>query len=111
MTDLVLTLKPQLLHNPDLDLRYAIPDILASRSHGNIQGAGFDYEEQEDGAAALLTIFLCVSDLPAALSIISAVLYSETVLENQLAPAAALYLQEGAQLTLLNLGDEKTWTL
>ena len=47
MKNLVLTLDPEKLQNPDLDLRYVIPDLLSARSDGNIRDNGYDYEDQE----------------------------------------------------------------
>ena len=45
MNSLVLTLDPKKLRNPDLDLRYVVPDLLTVRSNGNVRDNGYDYEE------------------------------------------------------------------
>lgn len=102
MTNLVLTLDPELLSNPDLDLRYAVPDLLAARSNGNIKDDGYDYEDQEGAGGPLLAIFLSVDDLPAALKTIGQVVGKEEVLENNLAPAAALYVRDGSSRSLIS---------
>ncbi|UUZ54170.1 hypothetical protein LP419_38205 [Massilia sp. H-1] len=96
MKNIVLTLDPGLLENPDLDLRYAVPDLLAARSNGNVKDNGYDYEDQEDSSGPHLAIFLVVNDFSAALALIKQVVLTEVVLENDLAPAAALYIQDGA---------------
>ena len=99
MKNIVLTLDPRLLAKPDLDLRYVIPDLLAARSNGNVADNGYDYEDQEDSSGPLLALFLVVDDFPAALALIKQVVLTEVVLENDLAPAAALYIQNGASRT------------
>jgi hypothetical protein len=47
-------LNPGQLSNPDADLRYAIPDLMAEK-YGTISDGGFDYGE---GDAPLMFIFL-----------------------------------------------------
>ncbi len=43
MRMIVIRLDPQLLSNPDADLRYRIPELLAQRSEGAITDDGYDY--------------------------------------------------------------------
>jgi hypothetical protein len=43
MTKLVVRLDPRRLDNPDADIRYLIPDMLAERSAGVISDDGYDY--------------------------------------------------------------------
>jgi hypothetical protein len=52
MNSLILTLDPEKLENPDLDLRYAIPDLLKVQSEGNIDDNGYDYENQDNQTIA-----------------------------------------------------------
>jgi hypothetical protein len=108
MTDLVLTLNPQQLENPDLDLRYVVPDLMSARSNGNIRDEGYDYEDQQGSSSPLMAIFLSVIDLPAALKTIGQVLSDEDVLGNRLAPAAALYLREGSSRSPISVEEHKT---
>lgn len=58
MPTIALRLDPNLLENPDLDIRHALPDLLAERSDGNLVNDGYDYV----GAAPYLIIFLKCSD-------------------------------------------------
>lgn len=101
MNSLVLTLDANKLVNPDLDLRYAVPDLLSAQSNGNIHDNGYDYEDQENNSDPLLAIFLKVSDLSSAIATISHVVQHELVLGNKLFMAATLYLEtEGARVQI-----------
>lgn len=94
MISLVLTLDPRELKNPDLDLRYVVPDMLTAQSHANINDNGFDYEDREGDSAPLMAIFLTANDLNSARSTITNFVLHERVLENDLSQAAMLYLEE-----------------
>lgn len=98
MYSLVLTLDAHELVNPDLDLRYAIPDLLSAQSNGNIHDNGCGYEDQEN-SDPLLAIFIKVSDLSSAIATISHVVQHELVLGNKLFMAAALCSQQLAAFT------------
>jgi hypothetical protein len=63
MEKLVLKLDAAKLKNPDLDLRYVIPDLLTECSNGNIKDNGYDYEDQENPNSPLIAIFLTVVNL------------------------------------------------
>lgn len=105
MKHLVLTLDPEKLQNPDLDLRYVIPDLLSARSDGNIKDNGYDYENQENPNSPLLAIFLTATDLPAALTTIGQLVLNEEVLGNDLSSAAVLYLEEESSRSQIPFGE------
>ena len=44
---LVITLDPGSLENPDLDIRYQLPDLLAELSSERLRDAGYDYTEDQ----------------------------------------------------------------
>ncbi|NHQ85572.1 hypothetical protein HA050_05500 [Iodobacter sp. HSC-16F04] len=94
MNSLVLTLDPDKLKNPDLDLRYAIPDLLKAQSKGNIDDDGYDYEDQDNQTNPLLIIFLTANDLSLAMATIIQFIRHERVLGNDLSSAAALYIEK-----------------
>lgn len=54
MIDIAIRLNPQQLANPDLDIRYLLPDLLAQQSGGQIQDDGYDYV----GSIPFLVVFL-----------------------------------------------------
>ena len=43
MPTIALRLDPRELINPDLDIRYALPDLLVERSGGVLSDDGYDY--------------------------------------------------------------------
>lgn len=59
--NIIIQLWPSKLANPDLDLRYDIPDQLASLSENDFQitDDGFDYSEDMDN----INLFLTTTDL------------------------------------------------
>lgn len=89
MTTVVMRLDPGLLDNPDADLRYRLPDLLAERSRGVISDDGYDYV----GKGPLLVLFLKVSQLEPALACLLDVIESVRVLNNDLRPAAVVAVE------------------
>lgn len=49
MQTIVVLLNPGKLENPDMDLRYCIPDRIEEVSKGAIQDNGYDFVDTEDG--------------------------------------------------------------
>jgi hypothetical protein len=80
MPTIVLRLDPQLLENPDTDLRYRLPDLLTERSGGLISDDGYDYV----GEKPFLVLFLKTSDLEPALACVLEVVQKVRVLDNEL---------------------------
>ena len=105
MKNLVLTLDPEKLQNPDVDLRYVIPDLLSARSDGNIRDNGYDYEDQESQNPPLLAIFLIAADFSAALKSINQLVLTEEVLGNNLSSAATLYIEEESYRTKIPFSE------
>ena len=86
MATLAVRLDPRLLDNPDADIRYRLPDLLAKRSKGIISDDGYDYI----GEQPLLVLFLKASELKAALACVLDVIENVRVLGNDLRPAAVV---------------------
>src|SRR5436305_1272890 len=80
MPTVVVRLDPRLLRNPDADLRYHLPDLLAERSGGVIRDDGYDYV----GEGPLLVLFLKASELEPALACVLDVVQNARVLSNDL---------------------------
>ena len=80
MPTIAIQLDPTLLDNPDLDIRYELPDLLAERSHGLIRDDGYDYVRDDQ----LLAVFLETTDVEAALVLILDVIHNVRLLENDL---------------------------
>jgi hypothetical protein len=103
MATIVLRLDPHLLENPDADIRYLLPDLLAKRSGGAISDNGYDYV----GTEPVLMLFLKAPELTAALECILDVVENVRVLENDLRPAVVVAVEfEGRHQVIFPPGFE-----
>jgi hypothetical protein len=83
MHTIVLRLDPGRMDNPDLDIRYVLPDLLSERSAGVITDDGYDYV----GDRPYLVLFLKVTVLEPAVACVRDVIENVRVLDNDLRPA------------------------
>jgi hypothetical protein len=79
---ILIQLDPGKLSNPDLDIRYLLPDMISDRSGGRIVADGYDYVGES--RAPCLVLFLKTDDATAALPVVIEVLQTERVLDNDL---------------------------
>ena len=91
MEGIAIQLDPDLLENPDADLRYVLPGLLRERSGGNIQEDGYDYAGPRD----CMVVFLQVQDYEAALACILEVIAEVRVMGNDLQRAAVVARHRG----------------
>jgi hypothetical protein len=89
MATIVVRLDPRRLDNPDADIRYALPDLLAERSDGIISDDGYDYV----GEAPLLVLFLKASEVEPAVACVVDVVQNVRVLDNDLRSAAVVAVE------------------
>jgi hypothetical protein len=89
MNTIIIRMDPQLLNNPDADMRYRLPDLLAERSGGIISDDGYDYV----GVQPLLVLFLKTSELEQALKSVLDVIENVRVLDNDLRPATVVAVE------------------
>jgi hypothetical protein len=82
MPSIVIRLDPTELTNPDADLRYLLPELIAERSAGSINDDGHDYLD-----SGCMLIFLGTSDLAIATPLVLDVVLHEKVLGNSLVSA------------------------
>ncbi len=90
MASIVIRLDPGQLKNPDADLRYEIPDLIAERSGGLVEANGYDYEL--DGNA--MQIYLQTSDTGSAIQLIIQVLENEQLHDNDLSRGTQIGVNE-----------------
>ena len=57
MQTIIVLLNPGKLENPDLDIRYQIPDRIEEVSGGIIQDNGYDYIDAPEGQPGPLLVF------------------------------------------------------
>lgn len=92
MATIAIRLDPARLANPDTDIRYSLPDILAERSGGSIEDDGYDYV----GPQSYLVVYLKSSRLEQDLSVILDVIES--------VPIAGCILKSGAAIAIEEVG-------
>jgi hypothetical protein len=104
MAKVILQLDPAKLTNPDLDIRYVLPDLLVERSGGRLTDDGYDYVG--DGALPHLLLFLRTEDVDSAVPTVVEVLKSEHVLENDLS-TVPIAVEDGEKFRVVHLPDFK----
>jgi len=98
---IVVKLDPSALSNPDLDIRYVLPDVLTDRSRGVIRDDGYDYASDK----IALLIFLKTDHLNKALSCIIDVVENVQLLGNILRTAAVIAVQREAGFEVIYPAD------
>ncbi len=92
MATLAIRLDPQLLDNPDADIRYRLPDLLAERSGGVISDNGYHYV----GPQPLMVVFLKVDRLDLALACVLDVIENVPVVGCLLRPGVVVAVERKA---------------
>lgn len=103
MNTIAIKLDPARLTNPDTDMRYTLPDLLAERSGVVIKDDGYDYVGQSD----TLVLFLTVSDLARATACIIDVIANVRVLDNDLRTAATVAIQRDDKFEVVYPADSR----
>ena len=93
MQTIVILLDPGKLINPDLDLRYLIPDRIGELTDGAIQDNGYDYLDRE-GSGPLLGIWLETGDAAQSWPAIAKLFHEEKFSDNDLSLSAEIYISE-----------------
>ena len=73
MPTIAIQLNPALLTNPDLDIRYVLPETIVQSSGSLLSADGFDYGRTSDR----MTIFLKTEDVEAAMPVVLKALEAE----------------------------------
>lgn len=96
MQTIIIVLDPEKLENPDLDLRYCIPDRIEEVSNGAIQDNGYDYidiEERKPGSS-LLGIWLKTESASETWPFILKLFQDEKFMENDLSQSVEILISE-----------------
>lgn len=80
MATIAIRLDPQYLANPDLDLRYVLPDTIVSLAKGLVQDDGYEYGLQSN----VMFIFLHTTSPTEAVPVVLNVLCHTPLLGNDL---------------------------
>lgn len=95
MQTIIIVLNPGKLENPNLDLRYLVPDRIEEVSGGAIEDDGYDYVDAEEGEPGpLMGIWMRTENAAEAWHIIEDLFRKEKFLENDLHQSAQIYISE-----------------
>ena len=95
MQTIIVLLNPGRLENPDMDLRYSVPDRIEEVSNNVIQSNGYDFVDAEDGQPGpLMGIWLETENASENWPIISNLFQEEKFIGNDLSKSAQIYISE-----------------
>lgn len=89
---IALRINPQLLGNPDADVRYQQPDLIVERSGKTISEDGYDYV----GIEAFLVLYFKATELESAIACILDIVKHEHVLGNNLKDCTVVAVDQGS---------------
>lgn len=95
MHTIIVLLNPGKLENPDLDIRYQIPDRIEEVSGGVIQDNGYDYIDAPEGQPGpLLGIWLKTESASENWPILLKLFKEEKFMGNDLSLSAEIFISE-----------------
>lgn len=100
MQTVIIVLDPRKMENPDLDLRYYIPDRIEEVTKKAVQDCGYDYIDTEEGQPPLLGIWMETENAEAHWPKIRQLFQYETFLNNDLSQSAEIYISSEDAATL-----------
>ncbi len=93
METIIIVLNPGKMENPDLDLRYTIPDRIEEVTEKAVEDNGYDYIDGEEGQPGpLLGIWLKTESAAEQWPVIVRLFGEETFAGNHLLEAAEIYI-------------------
>lgn len=101
MQTIIILLDPAKLANPDLDLRYKIPDSIEKVTDGRITDNGYDYIDK-DSRQDLLAIWLNTENAMEGYPDIVKLFQEKGFLGNDLSKSAEIYISENETEDLEN---------
>ena len=105
MQTIIILLDPAKLVNPDLDLRYIIPDCIEETTGGRIQDNGYDYIDSSldsENGRDLLGIWLETENAAESYKDIINLFNEKKFLKNDLSKSAEIYISENETEDLEN---------
>ena len=89
MQTIIITLDSGKMDNPDLDIRYILPDRIDEYTDGQITDNGFDYITGD-----IMGIWLETEDAAESVDKVISLIESEEILDNDLSRAAEIFISE-----------------
>lgn len=91
MPTIALRLDPRELNNPDLDIRYVLPEMLVERSGGALSDDGYDYV----GECSYIIIYMQTSDVEIGVRCVLDAIETCRVLDNDLRGSIVVAVDHG----------------
>lgn len=89
MQTIIITLNSDKMDNPDLDIRYELPDKIDEYTDGAITDNGYDYLDND-----IMGIWLETDDAAGNVAKVIQLIESEEILENDLTKSAQVFISE-----------------
>ena len=89
MQTIIITLDSRKMDNPDLDIRYILPDRIDEYTDGQITDNGFDYITGD-----IMGIWLETENATENVDKVISLIESEEILDNDLSRAAEVFISE-----------------
>ncbi len=89
MQTIIITLDSRKMDNPDLDIRYILPDRIDEYTDGQITDNGFDYITGD-----IMGIWLETENASENVDKVISLIESEEILDNDLSRAAEVFISE-----------------
>lgn len=89
MQTIVIRLSPKTLSNPDLDLRYTVPDEIEKATNGVITDNGFDYLPDDS-----MGIWLETENAQQSYPLVIELFNKQKFLDNDLSKSAEIYISQ-----------------
>ena len=89
MQTIIITLDSRKMDNPDLDIRYILPDRIDEYTDGQITDNGFDYITGD-----IMGIWLETENASENVDEVISLIESEEILDNDLSRAAEVFISE-----------------
>ena len=93
MPSIVIKLNPEKLANPNLDIRYVLPDLIVAKTGGVAIDDGYDYA----GERTDMYLFLSTQDLATSLNAVLGLIENEIILGNDLRSVAQVGIVDGGR--------------
>lgn len=95
MQTIIVKLLPGNLENPDLDIRYHLPDAVKEYTNNRIRDNGYDYLDEDDEAGGdALGIWLACENAAEDVKDVIALMKQQRICDNDLSRSAEIYISE-----------------
>ncbi len=93
MGHIAIKLDPSKLANPDADIRYRVPDLIAAHTDNRVADDGYDYDDED-----IMTVFLrCPSPTDDVKQVLN-ILREHSVCNNALLDTAVIGVSDGSAI-------------